>query len=297
MRVTLPIPSGDVGFVEEIWARSFKPWKGPPHRHAELELNLVLSGHAVYLVRDRQPRGRRRSLGSNRISISADTILWLFPSQEHMLVECSSNFHMMVAVFRPTLVDSVCGTDERLCALRSKNGLAESTRIVSKAARGRLAPLMASLTSAATSDAATTAAERDWGMRWLLASAWRAYEAASAAPSTDDVHPAVERAAFLLRDDPGEFDLALLARRAGVSPAWLSRLFQKQLGMSVTEFRNRQRVARYLALPRAGSRQTLTAAAFTAGFNSYAQFYRVFRAFTGLSPADYQAQLGDAPGS
>ncbi|HEV7298513.1 MAG TPA: helix-turn-helix domain-containing protein [Tepidisphaeraceae bacterium] len=290
MRVKLPIPSGDVGFVQEAWARSLKPWKGPPHRHAELELNLVCSGHAVYLVRSRQPKGRQQSLGSNRINIAADNILWLFPSQEHMLVECSSDFHMLIAVFRPALVDSVRQMDRQLNPLGSQSGSSSPARIVTKAVRAQLQPLMSSLTTGGTVDHATTAVERDWGMRWLLASAWRAYEAASDAPVMADVHPAVERAAFLLRDDPGQFDLALLARRAGVSPAWLSRLFQRQLGMSVTEFRNRQRISRYLAAHRSGKGQTLTAAAFAAGFNSYPQFYRVFRSFTGLSPVEYDSQ-------
>lgn len=45
------------------------------HRHAELELNLVVRGRASYL------------LGERRYDMTPGTLTWLFPGQDHVLVD------------------------------------------------------------------------------------------------------------------------------------------------------------------------------------------------------------------
>jgi len=106
------------------------------------------------------------------------------------------------------------------------------------------------------------------------------------------VHPAVERAARLLIEDEGSYSLSQLAHKAGLSPSRLSRLFKKQMGLSIVEFRNRQRMQRFFdryKLEHEARRQsTLLDAALDAGFGSYPQFHRVFRQVVGCSPAEYQ---------
>src|SRR5918995_1783331 len=48
------------------------------HRHAELELNLVVRGTATYL------------LGERRYALTPGTLTWLFPGQDHVLVDGSA---------------------------------------------------------------------------------------------------------------------------------------------------------------------------------------------------------------
>ena len=55
--------------------------------------------------------------------------------------------------------------------------------------------------------------------------------------------------------------------------------------MSISGFRNQQRLQRFLRLYGIGRRTTALAAALEAGFGSYPQFYRVFREQTGRSPS------------
>ena len=100
-----------------------------------------------------------------------------------------------------------------------------------------------------------------------------------------DLHPAVETVARLLRADPDAGDLAALARVAGLSDSHLSRIFKAQTGVSISRFRNQQRLQRFLLLYGRGRRTTALAAALEAGFGSYAQFHRVFREQTGRSPS------------
>jgi transcriptional regulator GlxA family with amidase domain len=68
-------------------------------------------------------------------------------------------------------------------------------------------------------------------------------------------------------------------------------LFAQHTGVTIVEFRNRQRIERFLALYGSGHRHDLLSAALAAGFGSYAQFHRVFRRIMGCSPAEYRRRL------
>jgi AraC-like DNA-binding protein len=77
-----------------------------------------------------------------------------------------------------------------------------------------------------------------------------------------------------------------LAALVGTSPKQLVRLFRQDMGESLVAFRNRRRVERFFALTD-GTSENLLQAALGAGFGSYAQFHRVFRAMLGASPSEY----------
>ena len=70
--------------------------RNPPrlssHRHRELEVNLVLRGAITYVV------------GNQRFTFGPRTLLWLYPEQEHHLVDMSADAQAYVAVFRAGLV-------------------------------------------------------------------------------------------------------------------------------------------------------------------------------------------------
>src|SRR6185437_4772811 len=129
------------------------------------------------------------------------------------------------------------------------------------------------------------------GLAYALLHAWKCFGRAGDVPMRS-VHPAVERAARLLIGEESSYNLSQLARKAGLSPSRLSRLFKQQTGLSIVEFRNRQRMQRFLdryELEReAGRQSTLLDAALEAGFGSYPQFHRIFRQVVGCSPAEYQ---------
>ena len=59
-----------------------------------------------------------------------------------------------------------------------------------------------------------------------------------------------------------------------------------------TQYRNRQRLERFIQLYGQGQRINMLEAALTAGFGSYPQFYRVFRDFMGCTPQEYKRSLG-----
>jgi AraC-like DNA-binding protein len=71
-----------------------------------------------------------------------------------------------------------------------------------------------------------------------------------------------------------------------ISLSRLARVFKSEMGMSLVEYRNRLRLDRFSVLLDRG-RTNLLEAALAAGFGSYAQFHRVFRALRNVTPREY----------
>ncbi len=243
---------------------------GPPraHRHDELELDLVVRGSASYLLDDR------------RYELTPRTLTWLFPRQDHVLVDESADHELWWAVFRPALV-SRAATGTRARPLHERDPAGQFSRRIDAASAARLGALLRELHGSEPADGALLNA----GLPYLLLLAWRAFLESDDLVAGVELHPAVETVAQLLRADPEAGSLEALARTAGLSPSHLSRIFKAQTGVSITRFRNQRRLERFMALYGQGRRTTALSAALEAGFGSYAQFYRVLRAETGWAPA------------
>ena len=259
------------------WTSLHQAWAMPPmgrhHRHDELEVNLIAQGWAEYLVSGQRVRFPPHGLG------------WLLPHQPHRLIDQSSDLRMWIGVFRPVLVaadaDDVAPPRDWLREAPTDETL---VRVVAKSEARELAGLFGQLL-----DPRVSARRHRIGLAWLLSECWRAYQGAALAPTGDHLHPAVETAARWLYDHASEAeanDLDALAARCQVSRPWLSTLFQQQLGESMTDFRNKQRLQRFRELIAQPKPVSMTAASFAAGFGSYAQCYRTVRRYTGLSPRE-----------
>lgn len=267
MKMPLPQPAHVDG---AIWRYNAESPRYARHHHDELELNLVLSGRAAYLV------------GDQRVELVPRTLLWLLPRQEHLLIDISDDFDMWVGAFRKRLVRRVC-VSPPTAALRASRSRAVLQRRLTLA-RSRRLSLLSQLVSEEDDETTFNA-----GVAHLLAQAAGHYASSDALAGQVQVHPSVERAAHLLARSP-ELSATDLSKRCGLSAARLGRLFRAQMGQSLPVFRNRQRIERVLA----GfdpTRHTLLEAALDAGFGSYPQFHRVFRQVTGRSPAQYKRSL------
>jgi transcriptional regulator GlxA family with amidase domain len=103
------------------------------------------------------------------------------------------------------------------------------------------------------------------------------------------VHPAIHRVQDAVAADPArEWTLTSLARLAGASSRHLSRLFNEHAGMSITDYRNRLRVA--LAREMLGhTRLDMEHVAERAGFASPRQLRRAWRQFYATPPKQARA--------
>lgn len=261
----LPIPAKLHGMVWRFWQEKRLQ---PSHRHVDWEINLVLRGNAAYLI------------GPRRVEIHQGSAIWLFPHQEHLLVEPSPDLEMWVIVFRPVLFqgwrdDPVVGQ-----VLRHPN-----TELHCKRIRRADVQWLSSLAR----DVQTQTDQPllfNAGLHYLFGRAWQAYQAAHSVPDSDEVHPAVERATFRLAEETDGSMGDDFALSCGLSRARLSRLFKQQMKVSLATYRNQRRIQRFHEIFQNGKRLTLLEAALQAGFGSYAQFHRVYRAMTGESPRE-----------
>jgi AraC-like DNA-binding protein len=98
----------------------------------------------------------------------------------------------------------------------------------------------------------------------------------------DRIHVAAARAA-LAADHPASHGLLSLARLVGMSPYRLSRAFTRELGVSVTHYRNRVRVSRALQRLETGE-DSLARLAADLGFADQAHLCRTMRQHLGQPP-------------
>ncbi|HWC60773.1 MAG TPA: helix-turn-helix transcriptional regulator [Verrucomicrobiae bacterium] len=266
MRQKLELPAGLDG---NLWHYRHQGRANAMHHHAELEFNLVTQGRGLYLLANRKYQIRRGDL------------LWLFPAQEHVLIEQSPDFEMWIGVARPAAVRRLA-TDANATVLREADPDGEYCRRLPQPAFTRLETLLAEVAGGRKQSGFFNA-----GLGYVLLAAWQSFERAADVP-VHDVHPAVEKAARHIRDKNNTLHLPELARHAGLSPARLSRLFKQQTGIALVDFRNRQRIEQFLAIYGAGQRTTMLEAALEAGFGSYPQFHRVFKSVLGCSPGEYR---------
>ena len=256
-----------------LWLHRYTPQQRAPHRHAEIELNLVTSGRAAYL------------LGDRRYDLTRGSLVWLFPDQDHILLDESADYAMWIGVFTPALLARACVTPEA-AALRASDPPGQWCRRLGLEPSARLQGLFGEIAGVQEDTARYNA-----GLGYALLSAWAAYLGAAEPAAGPDVHPAVERAARLLRDEADPFSVEEIAARVGLSASRLSRLFHQQTGVALVDFRNRQRIQRFLRLYGKGRAVSVSEAALDAGFGSYPQFYRVFQQQMGCSPAEYRRRV------
>jgi AraC-like DNA-binding protein len=262
----LPVPSAHDGAV---WTHAMPAPIHPRHRHAELELNLVLHGTGRYLVADRS------------YELQPGALIWLFPGQQHILLDMSPDYRMWILVFRPRLLRPLCRDPGRR-VLKSSAPASDFCRQLSDPARRKLDRQFQDL-----STRQNDVIHLNTALAAALLDSWAAFQNAAHPVLSADLHPAVLKAARLLRTAPESADLADLARQAGLSRTRLSELFKRQTGVTLVDFRNRTRLERFHALLDATppAQRKLLPLALAAGFGSYQQFYRVFKQHHGHGPA------------
>jgi AraC-like DNA-binding protein len=269
----LGVPAGLNGRVMRHRVGDVRP---RTHRHAELEVNLVVRGTASYL------------LGDRRYARTTGTLTWLFPGQDHVLVDESSDHELWWAVFRPALVAQIATTRQARPLLEEDPVGQFSRRLDSDRVR-RLGALFHEIQHAETVDDVLL----NTGLAYLLSFAWRAFLDSEDVVDGIDLHPAVETVARILRADPDAGDLAALARAARLSSSHLSRTFKQQTGVSINRFRNQQRLQRFLRLYGSGRRTTALAAALEAASAATHSSTASFREQTGRSPSALRTAAAD----
>ncbi len=245
----------------------------PKHQHSELELNVVTAGRASYI------------LGDRRYELRTNDLVWLFPGQEHQLIDRSPDYEMWVVVVTPP-------------AVRSTVRHSPAAILMERDPAGRFCRSLASRDALALTHFCTELFKIEVnvdllnaGLRYLILRSWERFSANTGMPRYQTLHPAVESALQMLRRGESDESLGRLSKKAGLSAARLSRRFKSEVGLGIAEYRNRLRLERFIEHYGNGNRVTALAAAYEAGFHSYAQFHRVFTRLMGCSPAEHRRRI------
>lgn len=268
MRETLGLPAR---LDANLWLHRNSGTNYFMHCHEELEINMAMRGRATYLV------------NNQRHDLTPGTLLWLFADQEHLLIEQSRDFEMWVVVFSPAMARQTCDGSASILLERDPAGgfCVQLPAASLRALDGLYRDLQLAIDDAPRFNA---------GMRYALLQTWAGYQLAEARPPIRTVHPAVELAARLLHHNPGSYSLTDLADKAGLSASRLSRLFRRQMGLTLVSYRQRRCLERFLDLFSRTPDRKLLALAMQAGFGSYPQFHRVFLQHMGRTPAEFLRQ-------
>ena len=103
--------------------------------------------------------------------------------------------------------------------------------------------------------------------------------------------PAARAAEILRREFDESVTVPALARRLGVNLKGLTRQFRQEFGISIPEYRSAARMAEAI---RQLSTTKVDAVTAGVGYKSKTNFYRAFRALTGLTPTAFQRLSIDA---
>jgi AraC-like DNA-binding protein len=193
-------------------------------------------------------------------------VAWV-PGQDHELIETSPDFDLFVVGLTPELSVRVLG-------LRDGPSPPGPTRV-------ELAPdalrRFAATFAVRWENEDTTTAESHIGDFWRDAQALRA--------STRGMHPLSRRTLGLLHEGPDRHRYELSALVRGCTSE-LSRRFRADVGLTLTAYRTRLRILRFVEEVDRGQ-LNLMQAALVSGFGSYSQCHRAFREALGCSPREF----------
>jgi AraC-like DNA-binding protein len=239
----------------------------PRHFHSEPELNLVAAGTGAF------------GMGKAVLPVVAGDLLWWQPGQDHELLDASPDFDLFVIGLTPHLSERILG-EGSAAAYAGPVQLRVSSEALSKFAASCAAPL---------NSEEPAVIERHVGELWRQAHLLRT--------RASSMHTLTRRALTSLIRQPNleRADVASLARGY---PTEISRHFHKDMGVTLTAYRTRLRLLKFVEAVDGGT-DNLLAAALHAGFGSYSQCHRVFHQVLGCTPRDFfgtdrRHQMGNA---
>lgn len=222
-------------------------FRRPAHFHEEPELNVVTAGVGTLAV------------GNERWSLRAGDAIYLQPGQDHELLSESPDFELFVLALEPELAARCVPTTARRSSVvaldpRTLDTLREEWLAVAHLTdRGRVESLLCE-------------------------------QFGSLASRFDTAPPLCRRTLNTLQLSP-EVTEEEIAAQLGVHASEVSRTVRAHFGMRLVDYRARLRLMTFVQCVDSG--QSLTRAAFSSGFGSYAQLHRVFRRHAACSPAEY----------
>lgn len=129
-------------------------------------------------------------------------------------------------------------------------------------------------------------------MLWLLNAGNSYIEELLAQNGLDNGNDTINKAVFFIQNNftSATLSLAEVSKACFISPAYLSRLFKKEKGYSITKHINNVRIEQAKLLLQTPE-ITVMDVAYRVGYNDRSYFNKVFKQITGLSPNEYRKKI------
>ncbi|CAM3704751.1 helix-turn-helix domain-containing protein [Occultella aeris] len=257
------------------------PVMARPHRHDDVELNLVVSGRLDYLF------------GGAPVSVSAGQIALFWAATPHHLTPAGTEtlggwVHLPLG----TALGWSLPAQDLATLLRPRPVIVDAAT-VSGDAGARFASWHAELLEA---DAAIALLEVQALVRRLLRAGRAAPEAPDGGAHPGRARAAVEMARFIAAHFREPIAPADVARAAHLNPTYAMTLFRRSVGTTIGTYLSRCRVAEAQRLL-ISTTMTTADVAHASGFSSQSAFYEQFTRLCGRAPGGYrQAVRAGAPG-
>jgi AraC-like DNA-binding protein len=201
--------------------------------------------------------------GRDTITATAGALLSWPPGVDHELVAASTDLDLFVFALTPELCERV---------LANGGAHAVAGPLLVNLPRSEW-PTLRALASAPAHSPEVSVGDEHVATLWI-----RAHRARLEVPNGRGLGARVLRSVLQAPDlDRGE-----RAHLIGAHPSEVSRKFHEEVGITLSTYKARLRLLRFIDLVDSG--QTLLRAALEAGFGSYSQCHRAFTAAFGCSP-------------
>jgi len=214
------------------------------------------------------------AMGEKVFPVVRGDLLWWPPGQDHVLVDASPDFDLFVIGVTP---------DFSIRVITDTSDVAYGGPIQIRLPSVALAEIEA-ICVAPGSGNDVPAIEQKVGDLWRQAHALRRV--------ADPMHVVTRRTMTSLYQRP-ELRRSDIAHLLRAYPTEISRYFHNDMGMTLSAFRSRLRLLRFIQSVDGGA-PSLLAAALDAGFGSYSQCHRIFqRAFACTPRSFFETSLRD----
>jgi AraC-like DNA-binding protein/quercetin dioxygenase-like cupin family protein len=231
----------------------------PRHFHAEPELNLVVRGSATFGV------------GESVVTVSAGELIAFPPALDHAVLDSSPDLYLYALGVSPSFSAETLSTEPCL-PLHVQLRSSELGPVIDRAA---------AIVDKLGAD--SPAADLWQRVHWL--------SRRSSPRTSQGPHVLTRRALQLLRECPN-VSLHALAAQLRAHPTEVSRLFHRDMGITLVRYRTRLKLLQFIQVVDDNSLELMSAASH-AGFGSYSQCHRSFQAELGCSPRQYFSGLRD----
>lgn len=265
-------------FYEHV--RRDAPYDCFPHFHGSYEIYCLLAGRRHYFIKNRS------------YDVQEGDLIFIDRLDAHQTSDFGDPGHERIVInFRDAFLTG--GAEHPIVPALAFDAFRESGRLL------RPKPDERAFAESLLGRMAGELTRRDAGwesyVRLLLAELLLfAVRRMNDRPAEESTHPMHRKIAEIVRHIDrhyaGRLDLTAIANDFYVSPPYLSRSFRKVTGFTLTAYVHFARVRAAQRLLRdTGGR--MIAIAETAGFESLAQFNRIFKRVAGMTPSAYRSRL------